>query len=160
MKKKILKSLSVVLVFSGLIFLASSKIDFKEKKIDSVFFVPDEDNLVLRIANTNIDVLLALDEEKRVLGLGFKENLDENSGMFFVFEHKDYYGIWMKDMLFPIDILWIDEAGKIVHIEENISPETYPKIFYPKEKARYVLEVNAGFVEKNTILIGEMVGFN
>lgn len=93
---------------------------------------------------TKIPVYLADTEDKRTKGLGGLSSIPRDYGMFFVFEHSDYQSMWMKDMLFPIDIIWIDENYRIVHMGKNISPDTYPKIFTAPVKARFVLELNAG----------------
>lgn len=90
-------------------------------------------------------------------GLSGHAPLGTNEGMFFVFGTPDKYGIWMKDMLFAIDIIWIDEDFKVVHIEKNISPDTYPTIFYPNIPAKYVLEVSAGQSEAVNLKIGDSV---
>ena len=63
----------------------------------------------------------------------------------------------MKDMYFPIDIIWIGENNTIVDITKNLSPRTYPKTFSPKTEAKYVLEVNSGYVEAHGINIGDLV---
>ncbi|MEZ4200325.1 MAG: DUF192 domain-containing protein [Candidatus Paceibacterota bacterium] len=73
------------------------------------------------------------------------------------FDELDYHGIWMKDMLFPIDIIWIDNDLTVIHIEENVTPETYPAVFRPTEPARFVLEVNAHFVDQFQIKVGDPV---
>jgi len=65
----------------------------------------------------------------------------------------------MKDMQFAIDILWIDENKKIVDITHNAVPESYPSIFQPNSPTKYVLEVNAGWAERNKIAFGENVEF-
>jgi uncharacterized protein len=96
-------------------------------------------------------------DEKRIKGLSGKESLEPNQGMFFIFEKSDYYSIWMKDMNFSIDILWINENKEVVHIEEDISPKTYPKLFTPRQKALYILEVTAGFVKKGGIQVGDQI---
>lgn len=82
-----------------------------------------------------------------------------NEGMLFVFDRDDTYGIWMKDMLFPIDIMWISADQQIVDLRENVAPETYPEVFAPRTPARYVLEVPAGFIESYNIAIGDAVAF-
>src|SRR3989344_4303524 len=76
-----------------------------------------------------IPVYLADTEEKRIKGLGGLNSIPRDYGMFFIFDTSNFLSIWMKDMLFPIDIIWIDENFTIVHLEKNISPDTYPKIF-------------------------------
>ncbi len=95
--------------------------------------------------------------EERIKGLSGKESLEPNQGMFFIFDEPDYHSIWMKDMNFSIDIIWINDQDEIVYIEQNVSPETYPKSFVPKQKALYVLEVNAGFVKKSGIQVGDQI---
>ncbi len=92
-------------------------------------------------------------------GLSGRESLSFNEGMFFVFQKPDKYGFWMKDMLFPLDIIWIDQNFNIVHIENVVVPETYPKIFTPESDSLYVLEIKAGEVQKLGIKIGDKVKF-
>ncbi len=94
-----------------------------------------------------IPIYLADTEDKRIKGLGGLSSIPRGYGMFFIFDSSGYQSIWMKDMLFSVDIIWIDENNKIVHIEKNISPDTYPKIFTAPAKARFVLELNAGMSE-------------
>ena len=66
----------------------------------------------------------------------------------------------MKDMNFPLDILWINDNFEIVGIEKKILPQTYPKIFGEKYLSSYVLEVSAGYCDKNNIKIGDKIIFN
>ena len=66
----------------------------------------------------------------------------------------------MKDMQFPIDIIWLDEAKKIVNLEEYVSPESYPNIFYPSQRSFYIIETNAGFVEKYNLTTGNTLDFS
>ncbi len=121
----------------------------------------DNDKLAYIIAEKlKIPVYLADTEAKRIKGLGGLSSIPRDYGMFFIFNSADYQSIWMKDMLFSIDIIWIDENNKIVHIEKNISPDTYPKIFTAPLKARYVLEMNAGMSESYNLKIGEAINFN
>ena len=92
-------------------------------------------------------------------GLSGREPLLDNQGMFFIFEKPDKYGFWMKEMKFPIDIIWIDHNFQIIHIEKSVKPDTYPKIFYPESKASYVLEISAGESLKANLKIGDTVKF-
>jgi uncharacterized protein len=105
------------------------------------------------------NVLVADTEALRELGLGQRATLPEDSGMLFVFDHADTYGFWMKDMEFPLDIIWLDQDFRVIHIERDLSPETYPKIFTPTAKASFVLEVNAGIAEKNNYTEGKTLDF-
>lgn len=92
-------------------------------------------------------------------GLSGRESLKSNEGMFFIFQKPDKYGFWMKDMSFPIDIIWFDESLKVVHIEKDVKPETYPKVFTPESNSEYVLEVSSGQVDILNIKIGDRAEF-
>lgn len=106
--------------------------------------------------NNNIIIAEVVDTaDLMARGLSGRSGLNENEGMWFVFAKDGNYGFWMKDMNFPIDIIWFDKDFKIVYLQKNILPETYPTVFYPNADSRYVLEVNAGFSEKHKIKIGD-----
>lgn len=120
----------------------------------------DSDFEIVKVSfnnNLEVDVILADTYSKRVSGLSGFPDLEENLGMLFVFDNLGHHGIWMKDMNFPIDIIWLDENLKIIDIKNDISPQTYPKIFFPTEMSLFVLEFNAGFVEREEIEIGDSV---
>jgi uncharacterized membrane protein (UPF0127 family) len=61
----------------------------------------------------------------------------------------------MKDMNYAIDILWVAQAGEIVHIEENVSPDTFPSSFASPVPAWFVVETVAGFVQTHSIALGD-----
>ncbi len=109
---------------------------------------------------TTLSVILADTDALREQGLSGRTGLQSNTGMLFEFESAGYPAIWMKDMLFSIDILWLDDNFTVVELAENISPETYPKIFSPRIPARYVLEVPAGFSRAHSITRGSTGTFS
>lgn len=87
--------------------------------------------------------------ELQQLGLSGRQDLGDNSGMLFVFDDSSIERcFWMKDMNFAIDMVWLDSDKKVVHIENDVAPETYPNSFCPDQPAKYVLEVNAGRAEQ------------
>lgn len=92
-------------------------------------------------------------------GLSGHAPLSPNEGMLFVFEKIGDHGIWMKDMNFSIDIVWINENNQVVHIEEAVSPKTYPKIFNSNLESLYVLEIASGEVDRINLKKGDMVEF-
>jgi uncharacterized membrane protein (UPF0127 family) len=100
------------------------------------------------------DVMVARTESEQSLGLGGFPGLDANEGMIFPYARDDSYGFWMKDMLFSIDIVWLDKDSKIVWIEQGVSPDTYPSIFFPRVPARSVLELQAGTVARIGVAVG------
>lgn len=92
-------------------------------------------------------------------GLSGRLSMQNDEGMLFIFKTAGNEGFWMKDMNFSLDIIWMDENFDIVHIEKSLTPETYPKIFYPNAQALYVLEVNAGLTDKLGVKVGDRVRF-
>jgi len=98
-------------------------------------------------------------EEKRNQGLGGKRFLPSNTSMLFEFDKPDTHGIWMKDMLFSIDIIWLDKNKKIVNLISNAEPATYPHVFYPPQKSLYVLEVRAGLIKDKNLKLGDEILF-
>lgn len=87
-------------------------------------------------------------------GLGGRESIPDDYGMLFVFPKDGLYGFWMKDMLVPIDIFWLDAQGQVVSISERVATSSYPNVFYPSVPARYVLETVSGFAQAHTIATG------
>lgn len=106
-----------------------------------------------------VDLEIVKTEESRRMGLSGRISLPENSGMLFIFDRPDFYGIWMKDMNFPIDIIWLNENLEVVGLKKNVAPETFPEVFYPDNPAIYVLEINAGLAEKFGLESGYQVKF-
>ena len=95
--------------------------------------------------------------KQRTRGLGGRLSLADNSGMLFVMDQVGYHSIWMKDMNFAIDIIWLDEDREVVDIYKAASPESYPKSFLPRQPTKYVIEVNSDWTERNSIYIGQQV---
>lgn len=114
---------------------------------------------VLVIENQRIMVEVADEPSERSAGLANREKLATNSGMLFVFKTNDYYCFWMKDTKIPLDIIWLDENKTVVDIRTNVQPDSYPEAFCPGQKARYVLELNAGSVNDLGIVFGSTASF-
>ncbi|MGN6351023.1 MAG: DUF192 domain-containing protein, partial [Candidatus Nitrosocosmicus sp.] len=76
----------------------------------------------VKIKSLVIYVDLAITPDQQAKGLSIKNSLNDSEGMLFPFDKPGDYSFWMKDMKFPIDILWIDANNKIVHIEKNLQP--------------------------------------
>ena len=113
----------------------------------------------VRLTGANIKVDLALTDAERQKGLGGRNELKTNEGMLFVLEHPGKYYFWMKGMNFPIDIVWITEDMKVIYIKKDAWPESYPETFGPDINAKYILEINAGFSDKNNLKEGDRVLF-
>ncbi|MFH0826328.1 MAG: DUF192 domain-containing protein [Candidatus Omnitrophota bacterium] len=103
---------------------------------------------------------VALTDLEKQQGLMERETLAQDQGMLFEFEEEKVHAFWMKNMRFPLDIIWADADKRIVDIHENVPPcEAACPNIVPKAPARFVLEVPSGFVEKNKIQVGDSLEF-
>ena len=118
------------------------------------------------IGDNKITVEIADTENTRFKGLSGKDKIDENTGMLFVFDGSAAIRtFWMKDMKFPLDFIWIND-NKIIQIDKGIqipqanTPDANLPTYTSKEPVNYVLEVNAGYTDKNNIKVGDSVQIN
>ncbi len=150
--KKILSFIVVVLFLSGLGFFLSSY-NHSTKKIE-------ENNIkYVKIAGEKLKVDLALTLVEQEQGLSGRKILAPDEGMLFVFSKPSVNYFWMKDMNFPIDMIWLDENLKVIYLKKEAQPESYPETFGPGVDNSYVLEVSAGFSEKNNLKEGDSIEF-
>ena len=122
-------------------------------------YVLNDAPLRISIKDTEVSALVADTLLERRRGLSGREALPEDTVMLFIFSAPERAGIWMKDMLFSIDIMWIDADRRIIHIVENASPDSFPEVFRPLTDAKYVIEASAGFVAENDIALGDGMSF-
>lgn len=112
-------------------------------------------NPIALVGEIPINVEIADTKQKRVQGLSGRNALDNSNGMLFVFDTADYHEIWMKDMKFPIDIIWIDEELKVISIDSSVQPSSYPRKYRPTRPARYAIETNERFTDTFIITPGD-----
>src|SRR3989344_4337050 len=112
-------------------------------KTSPAVFIPGE--LAIEVADT---------DDSRIKGLSGREDVPADYAMVFVFSEEGRYGFWMKDMLVSLDIIWLSNEGSIVHIEENVSPATYPNVFFPPKPAKYVLEMRQSAASVHGFVVG------
>ncbi len=115
-------------------------------------FFPNGDTIIADLAKT---------EEDRMRGLMFRKTLNDDQGMLFVFEKEGLYSFWMKNMNFAIDIIWLDNFKRIVHLEREVPPcEKDPCPSYVTVlPAKYVLELKAGSIEKRKLKLYDQIDF-
>jgi len=136
--------------------------DTENKAVPTATPVP---KTTIQIGETSILVELANTPESRALGLGNRDSLPMDEGMLFVFgEQAIPVNFWMKGMRFPLDMIFLAN-DRVVQIIKNAPPEpgvpdTNLKAYISTEPVNYVLEVNAGFVEKNDIKVGDSFTIN
>ena len=115
-------------------------------------------NSCLQVEENCYDLELADTNEKRMKGLSGRAYWPGNQGMLFIFDQTEEQCFWMKDMKFNLDIVWADVQKKIIKVQENISPSTYPDSFCANN-AKYVLEFNQGFASKYGLKAGTALQF-
>jgi hypothetical protein len=118
---------------------------------------------LVTINGKSVEVEIANTEALRTKGLGGRSSLESGHGMLFVFDTKNVSAeFWMKDMLIPLDIIWI-KNGSVVSIDKNTQPpasgtaDDKLQKYFPPGTIDYVLEVNAGFSDQNNIKVGDSV---
>lgn len=111
----------------------------------------------MKIGGVDVKASIAQNWPDRIKGLSDTPYLPEDVVKIFVFDSAGYHSIWMKDMNYSIDIIWVDADSKIVHIEKDASPESYPGMFVTEVPATYVIETVTGFAAKNEIVVGDVV---
>lgn len=111
--------------------------------------------LVFPNTSMHYEIVTTLAQQEK--GLGGRKTIPDNYGMLFVFPQKDRYGFWMKDMLVPIDIIWLADDGTITKIDANVDPSTYPTPYYPPVPVQYVLETRAGFASVKGWQVGTQI---
>lgn len=143
--------LSLALVF--FLFARSESVPsvYDEQTVRAEYFTP---LVSMSINGVAVEASVASTPEERKTGLSNTPFLPSGVVKLFVFPEPDKWGIWMPDMQYPIDIIWLDETATVVHIETAIHPNTYPEVFFPAELAWYVIETNAGFVSQHNIMLG------
>ncbi len=108
----------------------------------------------ITVGSSTVSAEIASTQDERNQGLSGRLALAQGSGMLFVFAGDGNWGFWMPDMHFSIDIIWADAGGAILSIDSDVSPASYPSVYYPNGNARYVLEVPAGFAAAEHITVG------
>jgi hypothetical protein len=154
--KNMISILTSICVFFGC-SLGDSNV---ESKVEDKIL---EDEKVVSIltdeGNVNFIVEIADTDAKRQEGLMFREELDQNFGMWFVFDKEQELSFWMKNTLIPLDMIFVDDEFYVVDIVKNAQPcKSDPCSTYPADRpARYVLEINGGLSDLMGIEEGDSV---
>lgn len=136
-----MKSKFVVLIFLVLIITFFLTVLFSSLKKGG--------NPQVCFENNCFNVELAITPKERSDGLMFREELESDKGMLFIFEEEGNYPFWMENTLIPLDIIWISKNKEVVFISKNTQPcKISPcPVINPKKFAKYVLEINGGVSE-------------
>ena len=112
----------------------------------------------VRIGDGVFRASIARSTAEHTRGLSGRQ-LGEHEAMLFIFPAETTPQIWMKDMKIAIDAVWLDSTKKVVHLEQQLRPDSYPTVYGTPTPARYVLELPAGSVAKNAITLGTHATF-
>ncbi len=145
-KKNIRLLLGAAVVIFAVVLLITLAISRKSTKV----LVDDQ----------SFRVTVAKSEKDKQIGLSKTDKIGDSQGMLFVFDSPDYYPFWMKEMKFPIDIIYIN-GDKVTTVINSAKPPTSANenlnIYQPGDKSDKVLEVNAGIAKKHNIKNGTQV---
>ncbi len=119
------------------------------------FWPKDEKNEYLKVTVNDIQFYLEIADEnnERKEGLMYRENLCDRCGMLFIFDQKEFQGIWMRNMKIDIDVFWLDSNGVVIEMFDNMKAEKDAK--QSDELALFVVELASDTVEKYNIGIGD-----
>jgi uncharacterized membrane protein (UPF0127 family) len=107
-----------------------------------------------------VSIEIVYSAEERQLGLSDRPSIGDDEGMLFVFDEAALNNcFWMKDMQFPIDMVWLDEDKKVITVIESVDPSTYPESFCPESLAKYGLELQSAQAKVLGIEPGEKLRF-
>jgi uncharacterized membrane protein (UPF0127 family) len=106
-------------------------------------------------------VEIAADQDSRAQGLMYRESLQDGRGMLFLFPRPSIEAFWMKNCNFPIDIVWMDAARRVIFVSAHTPPckEDPCPTYGPKEKSLYVLEIPDGAAAKEKAVVGSTLTF-
>lgn len=112
-------------------------------------------------SSARVSVELAETVDQWARGLMGRETLAENQGMLFIFPEERNTRMWMKDTKFPLDMIFMNKDYVIIDVKENFQTCTDNcEVYTAQGKPQYVLEVNAGFIQKNEIILGQKATFS
>jgi uncharacterized membrane protein (UPF0127 family) len=142
---------AAVLVFAGAMHAAAPQAASQEASSTA------RELRTIHFKGQTLHVMQAKTEAEREQGLSGLPGLPADGGMLFIFDADGMYHFWMKDMRFPIDMVWLSSEGSVVYFIGNVAPSTYPAAFGPTEPSRYVLELPAGWAAQHGVQIGDPV---
>jgi uncharacterized membrane protein (UPF0127 family) len=160
MFKQIILPLLAVIAFIAIIGIFVQKSGSLKLGIQAPPQATITPNKTIIVGTKSIRVQIANTPDERTKGLSGITSLGDNDGMLFVFTPKDAAIFWMKEMLFPLDIIWINN-GKIIRIDKNIpkppagTQDSQLKTYSAGQLVDGVLEVNGGFSDKNKVKVGD-----
>lgn len=118
---------------------------------------------IININGVQLHALEAITMAQKIQGLSGRKSLTENQAMLFVYPEENSLSFWMKDMLFPIDMMWLNKKCQVIYIvaaAPPCAPNTDCAIYTPGLPAQYVLETMAGFAKKHAVELGSTINLS
>ncbi len=140
--------LPLTLVSAFIFFLIWLGASTSKPASQCVFKIPENPNIRPVRMTTCVTLETARTNSALILGLSGRTSMDRARGMLFVFDQPSRQCMWMKDMHFALDMLWLDDQNQIIHIEKNVKPESYPDSYCGPENSKYVVELNTGIADQ------------
>lgn len=114
----------------------------------------------LRLGDGVFRAQIADAPSEREKGLSGTQKLSRDEALLFIYDTDGRWGIWMKEMNYAIDIVWLNKNKEVIHIVKNVEPDTYPESFSPNQDARYIVELAAGTADDKKVTIGDKAAFD
>jgi uncharacterized membrane protein (UPF0127 family) len=115
----------------------------------------------VQLGNGTFTVRIAKTVQERDMGLSGIAHLNSNQALLMIFPSEAKWGIWMKDMKIPLDIVWLNQTKQVTYIVEDALPKDSTNIiFTPYQSSLYVIELTAGSVQKESIKVGQTATFD
>lgn len=120
---------------------------------------PNLPSVIATIGNNSYKLYAPNTTSEQQRGLAVFDYLANEQGMIFRGNPVGVQGVWMKDMKFNIDIIWVDKDNRIIHLVKNASKDSYPTIFQNPDStaSAYIIELSAGQLEAHSIKVGDEV---
>ncbi|MGX1929671.1 DUF192 domain-containing protein [Flagellimonas sp. 2504JD4-2] len=154
---------SLILVFSLFVAVGCKNEQKQEIKTETISFTKEGELTITGATDEatpiQFDIEIAETEYETQTGLMYRDSMEENQGMLFVFDNVAMHSFYMKNTEFPLDIIYIDENLKIASFQKNARPfdETGLSSGVP---IKYVLEINAGLSDKLGLMVGDSISYN
>lgn len=142
-KATIIGGIAVVIILLGLANALERSAKTEKKEVFSGIYA----TTTVTTGDLHFVAEIADTDEARIQGLSDRRSIGESEAMLFVFPKSDFYGFWMKDMRFSIDIIGLDAKKRAIWLQEYMTPWSYPEVFTPPRPVQYVLEVKSGTIK-------------
>lgn len=147
-----------ILITIAIIMAAYIGLNISEPSKDEVVaFNREKITIHTKTGDRNYDTEIAKTTKQMARGLMFRESINENEAMIFLFDHPHKINMWMKNTLIPLDMLFIDNSGKVVYIAHNATPKSLSMINAGEIPVISVMELKGGIAQKHNINIGDKV---